>query len=220
MNFIVKAQIDKASDGSMIDTTTIRARRVRELLHQYSGKNILDVGCGEGHLLEPVAKQNRLVGIDVNPKVTEALKRGYIKVHCGSMEDATPFSNSEFDIVFAGECIEHVADTDAFLSEVSRVMDDRGKFILTTPNIRTLQSIARMLLWNLPPPAAAQYGSAHFRDWTTRLLKQVLKINGFKVDWMEGVDFTGHFPKLACHLPSLASDVIVQCSKLINNTGR
>ena len=107
MDVVIKAQIDKASDGSMIDTTTIRATRVRELLSSCVGQKLLDVGCGEGHLLEPITAKNSVYGIDVNPKVMESLKRGYLGAHCMSMEEQTPFLTSFFDVVFAGECIEH-----------------------------------------------------------------------------------------------------------------
>lgn len=38
------------------------------------------------------------------------------------------------DIVFAGECIEHIEDTDAFLGEIFRIMKPDGIAIFTTPN--------------------------------------------------------------------------------------
>ncbi len=197
----------------MIDTLTTRARRVRELLSTYSGLDVLDVGCEEGQLLEPVAKKNRVCGIDVNPAATRAVERGYLKALCASAEEKIPFDDASFDLVYSGECIEHVIDTDRYLSEIWRVLRPNGKLLLTTPNVRTIQTIGRMLLCNLPSPAAAQYRTAHVRDWTTRLLKEALINNRYRVEWMEGVDFTGYLPMLARPLPSLASAFIVQCSK-------
>jgi SAM-dependent methyltransferase len=38
------------------------------------------------------------------------------------------------DVFFAGECIEHVEVTEAFVDEVHRVLKPGGTFILTTPN--------------------------------------------------------------------------------------
>lgn len=38
------------------------------------------------------------------------------------------------DVVFAGECIEHIEDTDAFLGEIWRILKPNGIAIFTTPN--------------------------------------------------------------------------------------
>ncbi|MCZ8321936.1 MAG: class I SAM-dependent methyltransferase [Novosphingobium sp.] len=42
--------------------------------------------------------------------------------------------DSSVDIFFCGECIEHVEDTPAFLTEIYRVMKPGGLAIFTTPN--------------------------------------------------------------------------------------
>lgn len=38
------------------------------------------------------------------------------------------------DLLFAGECIEHIEDTDAFLGEIYRILKSDGVVIFTTPN--------------------------------------------------------------------------------------
>ena len=45
-----------------------------------------------------------------------------------------PLEDESVDIVFAGECIEHIEDTPAFLGEISRIMKQGGHVIFTTPN--------------------------------------------------------------------------------------
>lgn len=42
--------------------------------------------------------------------------------------------DNSVDIFFCGECIEHVEDTQAFLTEIYRVMNPGGLAIFTTPN--------------------------------------------------------------------------------------
>lgn len=42
--------------------------------------------------------------------------------------------DASVDVFFAGECIEHVENTDAFLDEVHRVLVPDGLFVFTTPN--------------------------------------------------------------------------------------
>lgn len=51
------------------------------------------------------------------------------------------------DIVFAGECIEHIEDTDAFLSEIWRILKPNGVAIFTTPNERPYIYKQQNLKW-------------------------------------------------------------------------
>ena len=45
-----------------------------------------------------------------------------------------PVEDASFDLVWASEVIEHVADTARWLSEVRRVLVPRGRLLLTTPS--------------------------------------------------------------------------------------
>lgn len=47
---------------------------------------------------------------------------------------AIPLPDSSVDIFFAGECVEHIEETDTFLVEVHRILKKGGVAIFTTPN--------------------------------------------------------------------------------------
>jgi ubiquinone/menaquinone biosynthesis C-methylase UbiE len=49
-------------------------------------------------------------------------------------EGPLPFGDNSFEVVWASEVIEHVADTAAWLSEVRRVLVPRGRLLITTPS--------------------------------------------------------------------------------------
>jgi SAM-dependent methyltransferase len=51
-----------------------------------------------------------------------------------AFDDAPPFGDCLFDLVWASEVIEHVADTARWLSEVRRVLAPGGRLLLTTPS--------------------------------------------------------------------------------------
>jgi ubiquinone/menaquinone biosynthesis C-methylase UbiE len=50
------------------------------------------------------------------------------------IDGALPFDDGSFEVVWASEVIEHVADTARWLSEVRRVLAPRGRLLLTTPS--------------------------------------------------------------------------------------
>ena len=75
-----------------------------------------------------------------------------------------PFEDGTFDAVFAGEIIEHLVDTGAFVAELRRVLAPGGIAVITTPNLAS-NNRARLLLgryprwaeWELPTADAAPF---------------------------------------------------------------
>jgi 2-polyprenyl-6-hydroxyphenyl methylase/3-demethylubiquinone-9 3-methyltransferase len=100
------------------------------------GQRALDVGCGEGAFAAELAAAGvEVVGLDV---AEEPLRRARAR-HPGldlrllSSETGWELPDSSFDLVWAGEVIEHVADTAGWLSELRRVLRSGGALALSTP---------------------------------------------------------------------------------------
>jgi 2-polyprenyl-6-hydroxyphenyl methylase/3-demethylubiquinone-9 3-methyltransferase len=111
-----------------------RLRFLRE--HVAEGDRLLDVGCGEGRFAAELALIGATVlGVDV---AEEPLRRAR-ELHPGldlrlvADQGVWGLPDASFDVVWAGEVIEHVADTAAWLSEVRRVLRPGGRLLLSTP---------------------------------------------------------------------------------------
>ncbi|MDQ6822330.1 MAG: methyltransferase domain-containing protein, partial [Actinomycetota bacterium] len=50
------------------------------------------------------------------------------------IDGALPFEDCSFEVVWASEVIEHVADTARWLSEARRVLAPGGRLLVTTPS--------------------------------------------------------------------------------------
>ena len=133
-----------------VDYITDAIRRIKGTLpDQYPLQNlrILDIGCGGGLLAEPMARLGGMVtGIDVTSEAidaarTHATANGLdITYHCQSAE-ALAASGATFDVIYASEVIEHVADRNVFAAAIADMLADNGVVVLTTIN-RTLPAIA------------------------------------------------------------------------------
>jgi 2-polyprenyl-3-methyl-5-hydroxy-6-metoxy-1,4-benzoquinol methylase len=117
---------------------------VQEFISSFvKGKTVLDVGCVEHSIeheetetwLHKHVRQSaaRVVGLDYNaPAVAELNRRGY-EVVCG---DAMTLDVGErFDIVTAGEIIEHVENAGALIRNLKRHLKPDGQILITTPNV-------------------------------------------------------------------------------------
>jgi SAM-dependent methyltransferase len=202
------------------DPSCQRVQKVRRIFSEMAaGKIILDVGCANGDILGPLTKVHEVHGVDIAPGLVERAKQnGLHALHHNLEDEPLPYPPGKFDAIFCGETIEHQVDTDWLMFEINRVLKPGGTLVLTFPNIRTLLGIGMMLFFDLPPMYAARYRSAHFRDFTLRTIKIVLKAHGFRFNRALGSAF--YLPKieefgsaLATYLPSWAYTVVVVATK-------
>jgi 2-polyprenyl-3-methyl-5-hydroxy-6-metoxy-1,4-benzoquinol methylase len=143
---------------------------------------VLDVGCGAGEVTSEIARAGfDVVGIDV---AEEPLRRArardpQLDVRLVAAEGEWPLADASFDAVWAGETLEHVLDTAAWLSQVRRVLRSGGTLVLSTPAHDRLALLALAL--------SARRFDAHFdprsdhvRFYTRRTLARLLADFGFE----------------------------------------
>ena len=96
----------------------------------YSGKRVIDIGCGPRGSLEWLEDAALRVGID--PLMPDYLKLG-IKSHKAIYLAATaedlPFSSACFDVVTSINSLDHVNDLNRTLDEVTRILTPGGRFL-------------------------------------------------------------------------------------------
>jgi SAM-dependent methyltransferase len=111
-----------------------------------TGRRVLDLGCRDGTLTAQWAAGNRVVGVDIDRTALglakEVLALGGVQ---GNLNERFPFADGAFDVVVAGELLEHVFFPPLFLAEVARVLGPQGRFIGSTPNAFRLRNRWRFL---------------------------------------------------------------------------
>jgi len=101
-----------------------------------AGQRVLDVGCGEAvFAAELSALGAEVTGIDVaeEPLRRARAREPALELHLIEDDGAWPLPDSAFDVVWAGEVLEHVADTAGWLSELRRVLRSGGTLLISTP---------------------------------------------------------------------------------------
>jgi SAM-dependent methyltransferase len=128
----------------------VKRRRVVELLRSVAPiRNAVDVGCRSGReaaYYRDEAQIGCMHGFDIaETALGAATLRGIRTAVWISGEQPCPADDGSFDAIIALDVIEHLFDTDTFLSELCRVLEPGGHMIVGTPNLAWWWNRLRLL---------------------------------------------------------------------------
>ncbi len=154
-------------------------RNLDELLALADPSSLLDVGCGEGVLVERWARRldgRRVVGIDLEE---DSIQAGWAQRRAPNLQyivmraENLPFTENEFGLASAIEVLEHVPDPEHTLAEMARCAERH-----------LLVSVPREPLWRALNMARGAYwrdlgnSPGHLNHWSRRSFMALLARHG------------------------------------------
>jgi len=104
--------------------------------------------------------------------------------------DRFPYPNGHFDLVVAGEIIEHmIYDPMHLLVESRRVLSEGGHLLVSTPNAASLACVAKVLdgrtnpqiYWQYKKPDPENQEIGHVHEYTATELGRTVEAAGFEI---------------------------------------
>lgn len=118
-----------------------------EQVKKLRSESILDVGAGEGFMLEMLRKHNigkKLEGIEYMDEALQFAKELHpkVKIKKGNIYEL-PYKDNTFDLIICTEVLEHLEEPEKALTELKRVT--KKYLILSVPNepLFTIQRLCR-----------------------------------------------------------------------------
>jgi SAM-dependent methyltransferase len=124
-----------------------------ELFRRYvggPGRRVLDLGCRDGALTHAYASGNETVGVDADREALAAAEKLGIETRWADLDEPLPFEGESFDVVVAGELLEHLRDPRRVVADVRRVLRPGGTFVASVPNAYRLKNRVRFALGRKP----------------------------------------------------------------------
>jgi 2-polyprenyl-6-hydroxyphenyl methylase/3-demethylubiquinone-9 3-methyltransferase len=107
---------------------------------EWSGKDVLDLGCAGGFMAEAMAERGaRVTGIDPAAEAVAAARchssaMGLTTHYDVGAGEALPYAAANFDAVVCVDVLEHVANLSRVLAEIARVLRPGGVLLFDTIN--------------------------------------------------------------------------------------
>ncbi len=179
---------------------------VMSFLDGVKAENILDIGCGDGFIAEMLSKKlsAKPFGLEISASaVKSAKKRGVDACIFDVSERIFPFEKEFFDVVFCGDIIEHIYNTEELLRNILNALKPGGLMIATVPNTASWYNRGFLLMGWLPTwveSASKVYtgnpfmkeGVGHIHAYTKKSLTELLKIMGFTGIMVKGSPLLGN----------------------------
>jgi len=96
----------------------------------FSSRNILDLGCGDGALIQAILKEfpnKKITGVDISPRRIDSLKKRFPKKTfiCGDISHIR-LKRGVFDLVLSTQVIEHIKDDKKMIEEMNKLLKKSG----------------------------------------------------------------------------------------------
>ncbi len=175
-------------------------------LRHLERRRLLDIGCGEGVLLENAKRLGfDVTGVDYSEQAVEMCREKNLRALCLDIEgQGLPF-DEEFDIAIAGEIIEHLFDYYRFLASVNKCLTQNGLLFLTTPNSAWFVYRVLYLLGKTPTEIQSLL---HLRFFSLSHLLAICRDQGFKLEKNLAYASFPFIPSIFLKVPSFLSSLL------------
>ncbi len=151
-----------------------RNKQIKKFIDEYDlkGKKILDVGCGDGHMLDIICDQGAIgIGVDISKKALEIARSQGHTVHQVYVSRQNQLEDGPFDAFISNDVIEHVSDVKDFLSGIAINLKPGAVGMLEAPSFEKILEEHRF----------CDFMPDHISYFTLDILRIAFEVSGFEV---------------------------------------
>ena len=148
------------------------------------GSHVLDLGCGDGELLQQLARERACTGYGIeidDANVLACVRRGVNVLQVHLHQGLTSFADQSFDVVLQINTLQHLRNAEVMLRETARV----GRLgIVAFPNFAHWANRLSVLRGRMPVTARLPYewyDTPNIRVGTYTDFAALAKKNGLKI---------------------------------------
>lgn len=170
------------------------------MLDKTENKLILDLGCGNGYLVNYLLKQGyNIYGTDASKEgIAVAKKESPNRFFVQDLSTAAlpiELQRLHFDTIISTEVIEHLYNPDGFIDFCKKTLLPNGELIISTPYHGYLKNLLLSIFNKWDSHHDPTWRGGHIKFWSKKTLGKLLMDKGFKVVTFKGCGRAPYFWK-------------------------
>lgn len=165
----------------------IKRLNMLEYYRENKVEKFLDMGCGEGYMLEEASSRGYEVhGVDFSDSLIDRVKdRKNISFKKGTLMEIKYLDNY-FDALYMDSVLEHVQSPIELMTEINRIIAKGGVLYIAVPNEGSLDIRFRSLIRSIKNPGISVYlnplqNPYHIVGFTPEVIQEIARQTGFDV---------------------------------------
>jgi methionine biosynthesis protein MetW len=150
-------------------------------------RRVLDLGCASGALGAALkARGAYVVGVESDPEYAARARGRLDQVVEADLETLDPDGLGRFDVLIAGDVLEHLADPWAVLRRFAAIVEPGGTVVVSLPNVRHWETVfAIAVQGRFPRRNEGVFDRTHLRWFTLHDAWSLVDEAGLRVEAVE-----------------------------------
>lgn len=179
-----------------IDLDDPNETHVRQLRLIGSDRTVLELGCGSGAMTSALRAQGcRVTGVELDPQAAAKAAEFAERVVLADLDQPgalDELAGERFDIVLAGDVLEHLRDPGPLLVAAARLLTDEGYLVASIPNIAHGSTRLGLLQGRWDYADDGLLDRTHLRFFTRTTVEELFTEAGLRIEHLERV-YAGPF---------------------------
>jgi len=145
-------------------------RIIKKMIKSLKISSVLDVGCGEGSLLNLISEIHNpeiISGIDVSHNALEIAKKVFPDGNFYKIDITKQKLEKNFDLIVSADVIEHLKDDEKALMNMAKMLNPNGRLIISTL-LGTMRDAEKKV--------------GHLRNYNKTQLTKIIKNTGLEIE--------------------------------------
>ncbi|HEY9003250.1 MAG TPA: class I SAM-dependent methyltransferase [Mucilaginibacter sp.] len=170
------------------------------MLNKDANRCILDLGCGNGHLVSYLVKQGYdAYGTDASENGIAIAKKEYpdrfFLQDLSTDQLPVELQKLKIDTIISTEVIEHLYNPDGFIEFCKNALQKNGELIISTPYHGYWKNLLLAVLGKWDSHHDPTWHGGHIKFWSKGTLSKLLTDKGFSVTGFKGCGRAPYFWK-------------------------
>ena len=150
-------------------------------------RRVLDLGCASGALGAALkARGATVVGIERDPAYAAAARERLDEVVQADLESFDPTTLGRFDVLVAGDVLEHLVDPWSVLRRFAAIVEPGGTVVVSLPNVRHWETLFAIgVQGRFPRRNEGVFDATHLRWFTLHDAWSLVDQAGLEVEAVE-----------------------------------